>query len=157
MKRLTSDELAEFLFANKYHNCVIDFYEESGNDYQASYQATTTAFADAPMVIINRFGGGSLFACDLSEFDNLATLKMALQAYFKNYAIDTILVVEKQFNKYYRGWVSVEDRLPDPYQSVWVRGGAVGGSSGTPAHWDGEIWRLDTEAPLIGVAQWRLP
>ena len=157
MKKLTSDKLAEFLFASKNSETAIDFAEDRGCGNWAWYRAEIMAFADAPMAIINYYGGGCPFVYDFSEFDDLATLKMALKSYFKRYAIEEVFVKEKAFNDAYRGWVPVDERKPEPYLSVMVRGGIIGGSTGTPAHWDGEIWRLDTGAPLIGVAQWKLP
>ena len=65
--KLTSDKLAEFLFANKGRDSSIDFYEDIGGGEKAWYRAATTTFADAPTVMINYFGGGSLFMRDLSE------------------------------------------------------------------------------------------
>lgn len=155
--KLTSDKLAEFLFANKGRDSSIDFYEDIGGGQKAWYCAATTTFADAPIVMINCFGGGSLFMRDLSEDDTDTFLKMGLKAYFKQYAIDTVLVDEDAYYAGYHGWVSVDDYLPEPYRSVLVRGGVFGNVSGSPAHWDGEIWRSDTGAPFIGIAQWKLP
>lgn len=148
--KLTSDKLAEFLFANKGHDSSIDFCEDIGGGEKAWYRAATTTFADAPTVMINYFGGGSLFMRDLSEDDTDAFLKMGLKVYFKQYAIDTVLVDEDAYYAAYHGWVSVEDRLPTPYESVMLPNQAAG-------HWDGEVWRFDTGAPIIGVTKWRKP
>lgn len=119
MKQITYDELAEFLFANKGYDTEISFCEKADNGEESWYCAATTVFVDAPMAIINYYGGGCPFVYDFSEFDDMATLKMALKAYFKHYAIEEVFVEEKEFNDAYRGWISVNERYPEtdgPYE-----------------------------------------
>lgn len=161
MKQITYDELAEFLFANKGHDTEISFCEKADNGEESWYCAATTVFADAPAVMINYCGGGQLFMRDISDDDNAFELKVCLRTYFRNFGIDfNIWVDEMEFIEVDRRWVSVEERLPECYHSVMVRGVSFGKSDGIPAHWDGETWWLDTGAApivLVSVAQWRLP
>lgn len=151
MKKMTIDELADFFFSNMGKDEIrVEFWDNARKKPHGHYIAAVLVVGNAPVIIIDRYEGSSLFSYDMTFCNSAIPIEMALRAYCKSYAIEAVYMDEKQFCDNYHGWVSVEERLPDLYESVELPSGVAG-------HWDGEIWRLDTGAPIVGVTKWRKP
>lgn len=85
MKQATCAELANVLFEHKERPVQIEFYAEynpATKEKSWAYRAITANFVDSNIVLINYYGGGSLFAYELTDDTDASGLESALKAYF---------------------------------------------------------------------------
>ena len=157
LRQITAREMAKFLFANASANPIIEFfaeYDEEDEDARGAYKASVIKYADSNIVLINYFGGGELFACDITIDENEEELVTALEKYFSTQSFGEFVWTEDFISD---AWVDVNVEMPDRFTLVRVK--TANGASihnGALAVWVGSTWqRLKPSVEIPDVTHWQ--
>ena len=103
MKQISYEEMAEKLWAAKESVARFKFpyrfdfwcnYDAETDEKEWAYHAEVSMFADAPVVIINYYGGGAGFIYDIAEDGDPSGLAGCLQNYFIHQGLEESVWVE---------------------------------------------------------------
>ena len=157
LRQITAREMAQFLFANASANPIIEFfaeYDEEDEDARGAYKASVIKYADSTIVLINYYGGGELFACDITIDENEAELVTALEKYFSTQSFGEFVWAEDFISD---AWVDINAEMLDRFTLVRVK--TANGASihnGALAVWIGSTWqRLKPSVEIPDVTHWR--
>ena len=141
LKKVTAKEMATFLFVNATKRPVVEFYaeyDEVDDDTQGAYKASVIRYADSDIVLINYYGGGELFAYDITIDENEAELLAELEKYFATQSFGKFVWLENAFTD---EWISVNDEMPEQFALLRVKtANEKSIHNGTEAVWTGSTW-----------------
>lgn len=157
LKKLTAKEMAKFLFTKASKKPVIEFYaeyDEEIDETKGAYKASVIRYADSVIVLINYYGGGELFAYDITIDENEASLLAELEKYFSTQSFGEFVWAEDFISD---AWVDINAEMPDRFTLVRVK--TANGASihnGALAVWVGSTWqRLKPSVEIPDVTHWR--
>lgn len=157
LRKITAKEMAKFLFANASANPIIEFYaeyDEEDEDTRGAYKASVIKYADSTIVLINYYGGGELFAYDITIDENEAELLAEMEKYFVTQSFGEFVWLEDAFTD---KWIDVNAKMPERFALVRVK--TANGASihnGALAVWVGSTWqRLKPSVEIPDVTHWR--
>lgn len=157
LKKVTAKEMATFLFVNAAKRPVIEFYaeyDEADDETRGAYKASVINHADSVIVLINYYGGGELFACDITTDENDVELLAELEKYFAAQSFGEFVWAEDFLTA---DWVCVGNELPERFAIVTVKTyNEASIHNGVQAVWTGRTWmRFKPSAEIPDVTHWR--
>jgi hypothetical protein len=157
LKKLTAKEMAEFLFTKASKKPVIEFYaeyDEEIDETKGAYKASVIRYADSVIVLINYYGGGELFAYDITVDENEAKLLAELEKYFSTQSFGEFVWIENSFTD---EWISINDEMPECFVLVKVKTDMrASGHNGALAIWAGSVWiGLKPNMRIPHVTHWQ--
>lgn len=157
LKKLTAKEMAKFLFTKASKKPVIEFYaeyDEEIDETKGAYKASVIRYADSVIILINYYGGGELFAYDITIDENEASLLAELEKYFSTQSFGEFVWAEDFISD---AWVDINAEMPDRFTLVRVK--TANGASihnGALAVWVGSTWqRLKPSVEIPDVTHWQ--
>lgn len=158
LKKVTAREMANYLFVNKTKNPVIEFYasyDEDKDETHGAYKASVVEFTDSAVVLINYYGGGELFAFDITVDENEAELVAELEKYFSIQFFGDFVWAEEFIAN---DWIDVNTEMPERFALVRVKAAnSASIHNGVEAVWTGSAWmRLKPSVDISSeVTHWR--
>lgn len=157
LRKITAKEMAKFLFDHSSKSPFIEFYadyDEDEDETHGAYKASVIKFADSAVALINYYGGGELFACDITTDENEAELLAKLEKYFAAQSFGEFVWAEDFLTA---DWFCVGNELPERFAIVTVKTyNEASIHNGVQAVWTGRTWmRLKPSAEIPDVTHWR--
>ena len=120
LRKITAKEMATFLFVNAAKKPIVEFYaeyDEVDDETRGAYKASVINHADSVVVLINYYGGGELFACDITIDKNEAELLAELEKYFATQSFGEFVWVEEFITD---EWISISKKMPENFLIVRI-------------------------------------